>query len=156
MSSCHKRIQSRQRLDKAQLWSRPIRRPPSFWCVNLRKYQEENEWGCPKQRASSGIPKNDWINQEMKGVGECRNQEENILPIPMGRSWSLVLALFKCRRVRASERHTRGNIHQSQMTRLHDLTSLSLFVYFGAWIKAPVRVLELQEQEQNRWNYFSW
>ena len=50
--------------------------------------------------------------------------------------------------------HTGGNIHWDQMTRLHDLTSLSSLVYFGAWMKATARALGLHEQEH--WlNYLS-
>lgn len=46
---------------------------------------------------------------------------------------ALLLALFKSRRVKASERDTKGNSLQDQMTWLRDLTRPFSLIYFDAW-----------------------
>lgn len=86
------------------------------------------------------------MTEYIKTFFKCRNQEEDIVSIPREDHQSPV-ALFKSKQVRASERHTRGNIHWDQMTWLRNLTSLSSLVYFGAWMKATARALGIHEQE---------
>lgn len=111
-SSCHKGLWNRV-LAKGWLQSRAVRCPTSPWQVNLRKYQE-NEWGCCKQ---SRLRHSQELLNKSRNFLNAKIKKRIYYQLPRGDAGVFLLALFKSRWVRASERHTKGNIQWDQMTR---------------------------------------